>query len=483
MEQNSQLVFPTYRNFRNAQRQHVHGYEYVEVEPSTKTDQLYEFELSSANPLAFGVATGFRVEGVFQCKGKEATDAWVNVPADDSKIVTLQQNWWDHYVKQVDVFYGNNPVNQDDMPPFINAYINAFMYAHMHKGIKKLLCMEECHPGRSVSVNHGNYKARGSTSTTTDDWTAYSKTVFNKDSVSFLYTPLHVFPFYQDVNYVYGENGGFNVLPLQTMGKLQVRVFFREDSSILFNKVDTNEKTYRFVLNKMTLLLKEVRLAPSVARSMASAKGTYLYRGLTKVAVTENVRGSDFTHRSTFPGIDMPEGIFIFCLDKTVLSGRAKFQDLSLDGTFKAHNIASCDVHFNGQHFYAKGPNFGHPGHFQIQRENFAKLVSRGPFGMLMDPDALTFERQGVHHDWSFPCVWLDLTESSPHTRLQTVHSDVNYMTNKMGDLTVVMNFESPNGAVDALYVVVAYYTDTNLQLDMRTKKFYPVYNKNKIIN
>lgn len=161
--------------------------------------------------------------------------------------------------------------------------------------------------------------------------------------------------------------------------------------------------------------------------------------------------------------------------------GQAK--ELSADGPFLDGNIGSVDVHFNGQHFFVKNPTFGTLDNYQLRREKFAKMVDRGMFGMKMDPAKLKLERQGVNYDWAYDSVWIDFTESGPHTRLQPVTSDHTHITNKPGDLTLILNFKPAEGAKDLTYVVVAYYTDFNMQLDMRTKKFIPVYNRNEKIN
>ena len=475
MEQNSHLAWPAYKNFRNAQKQHVHGYEFVEVETINKTDTMYEFELSGNEPLAFGVSTGFRVEGKFQVKKGDA--AWATITADDAKTMSLQQNWFEHYLKNIHVFYVNNQITPNDMPPNIDPYINTFLYAHMDKNIKKLLCMEDCHPGNAVSANKNDFMASADSE---NSWTKYAAHIA-QDKIEFLYTPMQ-FPFYQDSNYVYGPDGGFNYLPIQILGRMQIRVFLKEDSSVIFhNSVAANK--YRFVLSKMTMVLKELRLSPAMSRQVASFKGTHLYRGLTKIGICENFGAGHFSQRCTVQNIDFPEGVFIFCVDKKVLSGSAKYQDLALDGPFLENNIKSVDVHFNGQHFFVKNPTFGTLDSYQLRREKFAKMVDRGMFGMRMDPDILKYDRQGVNHDWAFNSVWIDFTESGPHTRLQPVTSDQSYITNKLGDLTLILNFKAPLGAKDHTYVVLAYYTDFCMQLDMRSKRFIPVYNRNKTIN
>ena len=255
----------------------------------------------------------------------------------------------------------------------------------MHKDIKRLLCMEACHPGNSVSVNHGDFKALGTASTAKNAWTKYAASIA-KDKIEFLYNPINKFPFYQDVNYVYGPNGGFNYLPIQVLGRMQIRLFFKDDTSVLFNKTAADTE-YRFLLTKCTLMLKELRVSPAISRQMASFKGTHIYRGLTKIGICENIEAGNFVKRLTIPNIDHPEGAFIFCVDKKVISGTAKFQDMSLDGPFLPHNIKGVDIHFNGQHFFTKNPTFGTLDSFQLQRENYAKMLDRGIFGMKMDPD------------------------------------------------------------------------------------------------
>jgi len=484
MQQNPQILSSTYKSFRNAQKQNVQGHEFIEIEPITKSSALYEFELSGNEPLGFGIGTGFRVQGVFQSKATGADSEWITATADDIKKVTLQPNWFDHFIKQVDVFYVNNQVNPNDMPPNTDAYINSFLYAHMHKDIKRMLCMEKCHPGNSVTVDHGNFKAKGATDTSTNEWHKYAESVFAKDQIEFLYTPLLKFPFYQDANYIYGEDGGFTQIPINALGRMQIRVFMLEDTSALFNKFTGNTSSYRFVLNKMTLLTRELRMSPTSGRQLQAYKGIHNYRGVTKIGVCESIAARNLTHRALLPNIDMPQGLFIFCLNKNVVNGTAKFQDMSLDGPFLPHNIKSVDVHLNGQHFSVKSPSIGSIGNFQMIRVNYANHIFKPPFGVLFDPEVATFNRVGMAEDYAYPHIYIDLTESGPHTRIQPVPADNNLVTNKLGDLTLILQFNTPDGATaDSNYIITAFYTDHNLQLDMKTKRFSPLYNRNKNIN
>ena len=481
MEQNPQLTFPIYKSFRNAQKQHVHGAQFLEVEPVVKSDTQYEFEITGNEPLAFGVATGFRVEGKFEMlvpKAGEVEAHWAPLTKEQGKKISMVQNWFDHYIKNsIEVFHVNNNVTQDDVPPNITAGLNSFLLAHMHPDVKDMLCMEKCHPGHAVSHDHGNFK----TAVGDNVWTRYLDHIC-KDKIEFVYTPLNKWPFYQDCNYTHGEDGGFTIVPISQLGRLHVRVFFKEDSSVLFNKPQGHTYSYRFVLTKFTLLLKELRVSPSYSRSLNSMKGTITYRGLTKIGICENLTAANFSHRATIPNVHFPEGIFIYCINKKVISGTAVQQEMSIDGPFLQHNIATLDVHFNGQHFFIKQPTFGSLANLQLRREKYQKWKERGCMGFKFDPKIVTWEKHGVGRDLAYDNVWVDFTEENKWTRLQTV-PDNNFITNKMGDLTVILNFHVPEGATDASYIIIIYYTDYALNLDMKNKRFSAVYNRNTAIN
>ena len=491
MEQNSQLIWSPYQNFRNAAKQYVHNTEYVELEPTNKSDTLYEFELAGNDPICFGVACGFRVEGSFQTKKAPtpATQAvpnppapvWETFSAENAKTVTVMQNWLDHYMK-TDIFHVNNLVNSHDMPPNVLPYVNDFIAAHLHKDIKKILCMEDCHPMNATTVDKNDWKAPAADPDVVNSWTRYAPSNC-KDKISFLYTPLSKFPMFQDKDYCFGPDGGFNYLPIQNLGRMHIRVFLKEDSSSIFHIPAAETAKFRFNLTKLTIVYKELRLAPSVYRQMASYKGTHLYRGLSFLGLCENGSSANFTHRMTVPNLDFPEGIFIMCLDKKIISGTSKATELSIDGPYLEHHITSVDLHWNGNHFFTKVPNAGTLDAFQLQRDNFAKMHKRGPFGIKMDPDLLTFTRQGLSKDLAYPNVWIDFTESGPHTRIQTVQTDQNYSTNRLGDLTIILNFKPPRAANDGTYCVICYYTDHCTIMDMKLKKIGATYNKSKTLN
>lgn len=488
MEQDPQTVFPVYKSFRNAQRQNVHGVQFVELEPISKSDTQFEFELSGNEPLAFGVGSGFRVEGKFEMKKPQGAAVggvvppapeWEMLTHEQAKKFSLVQNWFDHYVKGTEVFFVNNNITQDDIPPNIWAPLNAFLYAHMDKRVKRMMCMEKCHPGHGTSANHGNYRVGGVG--VTNEWTKYSENLC-EDKIEFVYIPLNKFPFHQDCNFVYGKKGGFTILPIAQLGRMQIRTFFKENSDMIFKKEQGDDYKYRFRLTKFTLLLKEYRMSPSYNRQLWSSKSTITYRGLTKIGICENLTAANFSHRAVIPNVDFPEALFIFCVDKRVISGTAQYQDLSIDGPFLKHNIKSVDVHFNGQHFFVNQPTFGTLENFQLRRENFHKWVKKGCFGYKFDEDVLSWDRQGKGYDCAFDNVWMDFCEEENDSRLQPI-SDQNLSTNKPGDLTVILNFHAPDGATDASYILIIYYTDFALQLDMKNKRFSAVYNRNKAIN
>jgi hypothetical protein len=332
-------------------------------------------------------------------------------------------------------------------------------------------------PGYSTTVDKGYFK----TTTGENAWTDYSAHIC-KDNIQFVYTPLNKWPFYQDCNYTEGIDGGFTIVPIAQLGRLQIRVFFKDDTSVLFSKQAGDTYEYRFTMTKFTLLLKELRVSPSYNRQLASMKGNIYYRGLTKIGICENLTPANFTHRATIPNIHFPEGIFIYCIDKRIISGTATHQQLSIDGPFMEHNIKSLDIHFNGQHFFVKQPTFGTLDCLQLQREKYYKWKKNGCMGFRFDPKKINWHRQGKGNDLAYPNVWVDFCEHANDSRLQVLQ-DNTYITNKMADLTVILNFHVPHGATDASYILLIYYTDYTLILDMKTKRFSAVYNRHRAIN
>ena len=482
-ELTSQLKFPSYQSYKNAGRQSIYGYEFVEVQPTTKTDTLYEFDLNSShNPLCFGVGTGFRVTMGLQTKAEGATE-WTNFGPENAKTCSLIQNYFEHYIKALDVFNVNSQVKNHDLPPNIDTYLNTFILAHMDKKIKKRLAIGPAHPYHAVTIDKGDFKAPGAASTATNSWTKYAAHVTG-GKFSFVYLPLNKWPFYQHQNYIKGPEGGYSLIPIHLLGgRMQTRLLFKDSSEHLFNQLEAVDKAkYRLVVSDVTLYLRELRLGPSTATTLRSSKSTHYYRGLTLFGLVENIPTQTFTFRTSLNSIDLPEGLFIFCVDKRVVSSTYKYQNLSLDGVFLHHNIKSLDVFFDGQPYITKTSKFGIVDTEQMNMEKYDRFFYCPPFGFKCDEDLLDYKRIGLQQDYCFDHLWVDFTVTGGKSRQQPLTSEVANLTNKTADLQITMNF-GPEGAHDHSYIICAYYTDYSTSLDMRHKKFIGVYNKKQTIN
>lgn len=477
-----QLVWPGFQSYKNSGKQSVHSYEFVEVQPTTKTDTLYEFDLNSShNPLCFGVGTGFRVTMGLQAKAKDAEE-WTDFTPVNAKTVSLIQNYFEHYVKAVDVFHVNSQVKSHDLPPNIDTYVNTFFLAHLDKKIKKRLAIGPAHPSHACTIDKGDFKAVGATSTSKNSWTRYAEHV-TKGNFSFVYSPPNKFPFYQHQGYLYGDNGGYSLIPIHLLGgRMQTRLFFKDKSGFLFNQPTTDEGEYRLNVVNVTLFLREMKLAPNTYKQLATFKSTHYYPGLSLVGLVENIPPETFTFRTSLNSIDMPEGLVIFCVDKRVVSSTYKYKDMSLDSVFLDHNIKSIDLFFDGQPYISKGTHFGNMDSEQKKLEVFDKFFHSAPFGVPCDPDLITYERVAEQKDYAFPNFWLDFTVSGPKSRLQMPNSEIANLTNRTADLQLTLNF-GENGAKDHSYIFCAYYTDYSMSLDMKHKKFSVVYNKKQTIN
>jgi len=480
-----QLNWPaSAKRFKGEQDEKIQGYEFREIRPDESTKNLYTFCLSGISPLAFGPGTGFKVEGVFQVKEPGDDSTWRTATIEDAKSVSLQPNWFDFYIYQLDVSHRNQIISSSEVPRFIEPHISSFLYAHMSKRIKRRLCMEKQHPGNSVTVNHGNFKAlgTGSSSTAENDWTRYSRHLFGRDKIEFMYTPLS-FPFFQDTSFE-----EFKCLPVPATEGLIVRVFLREDSSNLFNKMPGNENSYRFVLSRLTLLVKEVKTtAAFVSHKMSAARDKLFYRGLSKICLHHKIPPSpSLKFGTSFGDVPLPDGLMIFCVNQICMTDRPSFQQMSLDGPFLWHEISSVEVEFGGQQLYFRTPWFGSFNHFQVQRDNFIKMLEgRAHFGMEMDPDVLEFERQGEGRDYAYPNIWIDLKEQPlmpalNQRKLQGGSSAASDLapTRVEGELKINLHFSEDGPNQSGLYVIVAYYTGFNICFDVKAKTFFSLYTK-----
>jgi len=105
---------PGIQSFKNAGKMPCKGSNVVVYEPTSKSSQLFEFQLNSAQIPQFGVHTGFLIEGAFQ--KQDGTAAWTACTIDNAANVVVAPNWFDFIIKDIDIFHVNSEISPDDVP-------------------------------------------------------------------------------------------------------------------------------------------------------------------------------------------------------------------------------------------------------------------------------------------------------------------------------------------------------------------------------
>ena len=470
----SRFVYAEPPKWKQGQKQFLWGSEYLTILPTTKSPTLYEFELPTGSTLLFGNQTGFYVKGSFQFKEANAADStFATVPATAATEVALVPNWFEHLLKDPQLYHGNMPLNPHDVPRYSDAFLNSYLYAHLFPDTQKCLLPELYSPGRCVGRNSTDI----SLSDTTSMWQKYAPNIFGKRKVEFKYVPLHTFPFMQQTNFC-TDGRPPAAVPLQVLQKMTIQLQFKENQEGIFLKESSNTKEYRFKIDTIELIVEEARINPSMERSFLNQKGMIYYSGLTKFAMTENINSGVLQHRLRFQDVPVPEGLFIFALPKTALSGTYKHSTVNAK-VFKDHNIQEVDIHFNNMPLAIKSPHIGEVNLHIMEIKQMMDHYEHPPFGVLQDPNNITLDaiKEGGKNT-AFPHIYIPLCPSGKETRIVPVGAD-GQIVNKNGDLDVSIKFIT-GGAADATYLVYIFYTDVNMVLDLSSQTFSPVYKRSK---
>lgn len=474
----SRFVYGEPPKWRHGQKQFLWGSEYLTIQPTTKTATLFEFELPTGSTVLFGNQTGFYISGTFQFKAAAAADTtYATVPVDHSSTVALIPNWFDHLIKDIQLYHGHMPLNPHDVPRYSDAFLNTYLYANMYQETKDCLMKEPFSPGRCVGTKSTDFALA------TEDciWQKYAAVAFNNKKMTFKYVPLHVFPFMQQPNFC-TDGRPPAALPLPSLEKISIQMQLKEDQGGIFIKKADNTNVYRFKIDTIELVVEEARLNPSMERHFLNKKGLVYFPGLTKFGMAENVTTGVQQHRVRFQDVPYPEGLFIFALPKTALSGT--FTPTTVTGrVFTNHNIQDLSVTFNNMPLAIKSPNFGEFRMAPIELKQVGDHFEQPPFGVLQNPSCTTRDaiKEGGEDSASinaFPHIYISLCPSGKETRIIPVGADGSII-NKNGDLDIAVKFTS-TGSANATYMFYIFYSDTNMVLDMNAKSFSPMYKRSK---
>ena len=447
------------------------GSDFVKVDPTAKVPVIptqIDFDLPDNASLLFGPMSRFRIKGIFQ-KQAAATEEWANVPVADAEKMLLAPLWFEMLLKEVSVFHNNYRIASSSELRHIVPFTDAYLLHNMETKAKTLLCPQPCHPAYCLPEVNGKW------ATDQQAWKDYAKEALAGKAISFDFTPLFLFPFYQGANYM-TDGEVPRILPAPAMGRLQIRFAFTDSQDHIFRKATGNTANYRFAFTEFSLMLEEARLSNAFAKQLENSKRLLPFPGVTRIQLVEPVPDASTTYRTRFQDIYLPESLFIFCLNKTVASGTYKFSSGVTTTVFTPHNIQSIDLSFDGKRFSLREPHMGNILNDALDSKQLFDHWANPPFGVHQDLSKLTFKAiKEAGKNTPFPHVYLSLITGSNRERLIPALDD-GTCVNRKADLEVNFKFTDANSPANVIYVIYAIYTDVNVIYDPKNRHFSSPY-------
>jgi hypothetical protein len=468
-----QFEFPAPENWRRGQTQKVQAVSYKVHNKShfigrEEVPSCVEFTLKEDEIFSFGPQSKFIITGQFQIKS--GTGAWTPCEKADSAKVTLIPNWFEMFIKDLDIFHGNTKVLSSGEDRFVSQYINAWKYNYMNPDQKKLLCPEPSHCGNGVPST-----LTGWSLTAESEWRKYADTIFvGDDTFTFSWIPLDTQPFFQYANYF--QNGLIpKMLPMPILSQLLIRFNFIDNQANLFKPAENTNK-FRFLLKDFRYVGEHLRLNKSFQNSILNRRSLLHFPGVTRIIQQEIIPGQSATYKSIVQKVPFPEGFIIFCLPKDVSSGNYSYSNAT-DGTvFVKNNIKKVTFAYGDETFFLTEPNLGNIRNPIIESKIFNDMLMSAPFGLKIDKEKITLA--SVHNGFEstpFPMVYVNLTNfGDKFSRVIPFLNDGSCL-NKNNDLSITMSFTTDGSTQSVTYYICLFYTDINLILDLR-KKGDPVF-------
>ncbi len=460
-------------NWRKTSQYKVLGSEFEIIKsrnPLEEIPQAVEFEITSDDFWSLGLGTKFNIIGQFQYRtaahGNDPAGAWTPIPATEADKVIVAPNWFDFLLKEIDIFHNNAKINVSNEGRFVFPFLNCWKYNYMHPDQKKKLCPMKEHPGNGVPSKVGN---AGWSLTAESEWQKYAPYIFCAKSINFTYVPMDLPPLFQNTSYFEGEETQ-KVLPMPILGPLLIRFNFIDHQENIFKKKTGNTNEYKFVFTKFELEAEKLRLSKPYFNSLINKKGLFNYQGLTKVMKAESIPNSSTTFISTIQKTPFPEGMFIFAIPKSTLSGLNKYASNTTQNVFDLHNISKITFTYGDEVFFLKEPHIGQINNQIIESKIFSDYMYSPPFGMKMDPTKITLnEIKNGAVNTPYPCAFINLCNFGDKSRIVPILSDGSIMGKDL-DLQIKFEFQEGGSTNDVAYIIYLYFTDVNLVLDTRTK-------------
>ena len=468
--------------WRAGGKQILHGTEFTTMEHNNQfgtPPQKLDFELDTKRPVLCDLNTRFKVSGEFQV-GKKAAGSdvvtWERCAVTDSADVILAPCWWEILIRNIENFHSNYFLKTHDIPFNSDSHLNQFVYWAMDSTLKKSLCFEPCHPGNACSDKKGDWSLADNSA-----WREYTKTVFTETQIHFHWFPLFLVPYHQSSNHVYDDRPP-RCLPINYAGKLLTRFALKDNWDCIFKKKAGVVHKYRFVLNAMDLVAEEARLNTAVEKRLYASSSKLLYfPGVTKIARYETVNEGSFIFQSKFESIPMPESVLIFALPKSVQGDNYQFETHDLaQPFFIQHNIKHVSLNYGGLNFSLREPDFGSVRDDTLDAKTLFDYVKYGPFGLFLNHSRLTKANIGNgFENTDFPHIFLNLAPLAPRRSRLVPLLAPDLLLNQDHDFCVTVKCGTGGVAQNAHYVIYCLYTDVNMTLDLKEKKFHnPVFPK-----
>lgn len=465
-----QFEFPSIPGWKPGKTQKLEGMDFVVHKPIfdiPDTPVMVEFELKDLERFwAMGFNTRFQVKYQFQKKAPEAGSAWVPCEVGDVKNVMVKFNHLDSCIKGIELYDDTRVIHYNDEGRYVAPYLNAFLYYIMDKEQKKLLMPQDNCSGYFTPSATGD---PGWSFHADSEWVKkYGPMLFIGDKVlSHDYIPLDVPPFFQGNNYMEEYQ---KIFPTPRLDNFNVRILFNDHMDYIFHKATGKETTnYRVKFLEFNLVVERLRLGNNFHQTLMARK-YWPYPGVTRIYRKETIPAGATIHQAKIQNIPMPEGIFIFNIPNTVVSGIYEFQKSTTGTVFEQHNIKSIVFKYGGKKFYFDEPNIGQITNDLMEKKVFFDYLFSPPFGKTMDPDLITLPK--ILNNWKdtpYPHVYVNFCNFGGKTRLIPVEEDGGYL-NENRDMDLEITYNPTGAAANVTTIMYCFWTDNIITIDTSQK-------------
>ena len=426
-------------------------------------------------PLAAGAPPAVAAVPAVPARDAIPAGEWGLCTAAESADVMVIPNYFGWVFSSFGVYHYNDHLKCHDESQDVPYHLETAKYWAMEKKLKQYLCQEPCHPGNCIPTTVNGYSFDNDS-----EWRKIAAHLFTGRNLKFQYMPLDLWPLFQGTNHMLSAKYKPRCVPIDHTGRLLIRAKLKDSFDGMFLKRNGVNKDYRFNILKMTLVVEQVRLNPTLeARLFGKGKPLLAYPGISKLSRAENLANGIFQHTTRFESVYFPEFIYVFALPKTVIAGTHTFAAHTVGSPFfLQHNISRVRINFAGHNVHAEEPHFGNVDNDMTECHALQDYHRFGLFGMKVNKEVVT--RASIKNGFvgaPFPHVYLCLMPEEDGSRARIVPPNAtSAIYDKPADLDITFKFSDTGSAADANYLVYLAYTDINMVYDQTEKKFYSAY-------